>query len=400
MRVLIVASLFAPWRLGGAEVVAESSALALTELGHEVQVLTLSPDQETSQDHQDGYEIRRIPLVNIYPLQDMGRATTLQRVQWHIKDRWNSVMQNVFTSELKKIKPDVVLLHNIAGFSIAIYEALTKVSLPFVQVLHDHYFICLYSTMYRNTKTCESQCLRCTLMRGRHSKTTQLASGVIGVSNFILNHIKSMNYFSGVPSKVIHNLSSDPTSEAVSNRRFEKISKLGCTLGYLGILTESKGVLDLINVFRRTAGPFDRLRLAGHLDNRLQHLHSEFDTDPRIEYLGVVEREFFFSTIDCLVVPSRVPEAFGLVAQEAWFRGIPVLVSNQGALPETIASAPSAYVYDASNTDGLTSALHTVLSDCTHWKPNQVISASYYNTMKRDWGKSYEEILQRNLSIN
>jgi hypothetical protein len=77
-----------------------------------------------------------------------------------------------------------------------------------------------------------------------------------------------------------------------------------------------------------------------------------------------------------------------------------VLVSNQGALPETIASAPSAYVYDASNTDGLTSALHTVLSDCTHWKPNQVISASYYNTMKRDWGKSYEEILQRNLSIN
>jgi glycogen(starch) synthase len=118
MRVLIVASLFAPWRLGGAEVVAESSALALTELGHEVQVLTLSPDQETSQDHQDGYEIRRIPLVNIYPLQDMGRATTLQRVQWHIKDRWNSAMQNVFTSELKKIQPDVVLLHNIAGFSI------------------------------------------------------------------------------------------------------------------------------------------------------------------------------------------------------------------------------------------------------------------------------------------
>ena len=103
MRVLIVASLFAPWRLGGAEVVAESSALALTELGHEVQVLTLSPDQETSQDHQDGYEIRRIPLVNIYPLQDMGRATTLQRVRWHIKDHWNSAMQIAFTFELKKI---------------------------------------------------------------------------------------------------------------------------------------------------------------------------------------------------------------------------------------------------------------------------------------------------------
>ena len=196
MRVLIVASLFAPSRLGGAEVVAESSARALAELGHDVHVLTLSPDQGSSQDHQEGYEIRRLPLINIYPLQDMGRATTLQRVQWHIKDRWNSAMQIVFASELKKLQPDVVLLHNITGFSISIYEALANASAPFVQVLHDHYFSCLYSTMYRNKKTCKSQCLRCTLIRARHTKTTQLANGVIGVSNFILNRILiNINYF-------------------------------------------------------------------------------------------------------------------------------------------------------------------------------------------------------------
>lgn len=395
MKVLIVASLFAPWRLGGAEVMAESSARALADLGHEVHVLTLSPDQEINQDHQDGYEVRRIPLVNIYPLQDMSRATTLQRVQWHIKDRWNHAMQIVFSSELKKIKPDVVLLHNIAGFSISIYEGLANASVPFVQVLHDHYFGCLYSTMYRNRRTCQNQCLRCTLMRRRNAETTQLASGVIGVSNFILNRIKSLGYFSDLPSKVIHNLSNLPTKGSCSDKGFEGKSKLGCVIGYLGILTESKGILELIHAFENAAGPFDQLRLAGHFDKCLKQLYSIFNSDSRIEYLGVVERESFFSSIDCLVVPSLVPEAFGLVAQEAWFRGIPVLVSNQGGLPEAIVNAPSAYVYDALDQEGLTAALRTFLSDRGRWQRGSVISDFYYNISKQDWENSYEDFLQR-----
>lgn len=394
MRVLIVASLFTPWRLGGAEVVAESSARALADLGHEVHVLTLSPDQETSEDGQGGYRVRRIPLFNIYSLQDMNRATTIQRVQWHIKDRYNNAMRIAFSKELKMIQPDVVLLHNIAGFSISIYDALTRVSTPFFQVLHDHYFSCVYSTMYRNSKTCEVQCLRCNFMRKRNFKTTQRANGVIGVSNFILNRIKSIGYFSGVPSKVIQNLSSQPPKKEFSDEFFQKKFKLGCTLGYLGILTESKGVLDLIHAFKKTAGPFDSLRLAGHLDEKFQHLHSKINTDSRIEYLGILERDSFFSTIDCLVVPSRVPEAFGLVAQEAWFRGISVLVSNQGALPEAIVGASSAWIYNASDPDGLTKALQTLLSDRNRWEKGQVISDSDYEFLKKKWGESYEDFLQ------
>ena len=155
MRILIVSSLFFPSRLGGAEVVAESTANALSELGHDIRVLTLSPDHTTYQEQFNGYEIRRVPLANIYPLQDMNQATTLQRVQWHINDRWNEAMKNTFANELKSIQPDVALLHNIAGFSISIYPELVAASVPFIQVLHDHYFGCLYSMMYRNNSICK-----------------------------------------------------------------------------------------------------------------------------------------------------------------------------------------------------------------------------------------------------
>jgi glycosyltransferase involved in cell wall biosynthesis len=397
MKILIGSSLFAPWRLGGAEVVAESSARMLADLGHEVHVLTLSPDQGKSQNHQDGYQVRRIPLHNIYPLQEMNRATTLQRVRWHAQDRWNNAMQAAFADELATLQPEVVLLHNLAGFSVSVYQALSSASVPFVQVLHDHYFCCLYSTMYRQGQSCDQRCLRCDLVRRRHAKITQLASGVIGVSHFILNRVKEFRCFSGVPSQVIHNLASMTSQVSSPDTTPVDRSGLGCILGYLGILSEPKGVMDLIRAFGMSAGPSDRLRLAGHLDAGLRQLQLAIKADPRIEFLGVVERDSFFESIDCLVVPSRVPEAFGLVAQEAWFRGVPVLVSNQGALPEAIAGAPSAYVYDALDPDGLPVALTTLLSDRNRWVRRPSIPASDYQAMERDWAKAYEDALLRAL---
>ena len=395
MKVLIVASLFAPWRLGGAEVVAESTARALADLGHEVCVLTLSPDQVTSQEQCSGYQVRRTPLLNIYSLQEMGRATILQRIRWHMKDRWNNAMHDAFSNELALLKPDIALLHNIAGFSISIYQALSSRSVPFVQVLHDHYFCCLYSTMYQSGRSCEHQCLRCKLVRRTHSETTQFASGVIGVSSFILERIRSQGLFSDMPCKVIHNLATIPAVIDSLNNSFADNSGSRYTFGYLGILNESKGVIDLIDAFKISAGPLDRLKLAGFLENESRKIRMAINSDPRIEYLGVVDRELFFSSIDCLVVPSRVPEAFGLVAQEAWFRGVPVIVSNQGALPEAIGSAPATYIYDVHDSDGLSTALQNLLADRNRWQRYPAISALNYQSMKRSWAESYEAFLQR-----
>jgi glycosyltransferase involved in cell wall biosynthesis len=57
------------------------------------------------------------------------------------------------------------------------------------------------------------------------------------------------------------------------------------------------------------------------------NLHAMENTpDPRDYYRGT----------KLLLMPSLVPESFGLVAAEAMINGIPVLASNRGALPETI----------------------------------------------------------------
>lgn len=394
MKILIVSSLFFPWRLGGAEVVAESTASALFEFGHHVHVLTLSPDQDTTQDWSNGYQIRRIPLINVYSIQDMDRASTFQRVQWHIKDRWNDAMRIVFASELKTIRPDVVLLHNIAGFSISIYRELAQAAIPFVQVLHDHYFGCLYSTMYRNSKICTFQCARCSLMRRRHLTTTRLANGVIGVSSYILSQMKSIGYFLDVPSHIIRNISSQPNQVKTPSSHHQNTVDCGCIIGFLGVLNESKGILDLLFSFQQVARSSDRLLLAGNISMSSDMFYSLVNSDPRISYMGIVDRDVFFASIDILVVPSRVREAFGLVAQEARFRGVPTVVANRGALPEISADTLSAYLYDPDESDGLSIVLKALFANRNSWRRGAEISNFDYMKLKTDWGKSYEAVLQ------
>jgi glycosyltransferase involved in cell wall biosynthesis len=64
----------------------------------------------------------------------------------------------------------------------------------------------------------------------------------------------------------------------------------------------------------------------------------------------------FLPTIDLLVVPSNWGEAFGLVAAEALSARVPVIVSDDGALPEVVGTEHS-YIVRAGDVDDLARAL-------------------------------------------
>ncbi len=55
-----------------------------------------------------------------------------------------------------------------------------------------------------------------------------------------------------------------------------------------------------------------------------------------LELLGCVEPAELLSQVDLLLVPSLVPETFGLVAAEAMSARVPLIVSDAGALPEVV----------------------------------------------------------------
>lgn len=115
-------------------------------------------------------------------------------------------------------------------------------------------------------------------------------------------------------------------------------------IGYLGRISEAKGVHILANAFQilQNQEPARyRLRLAGEprfvdareralVNGRLSRL------GPGAQRIGWTPPAELFSEIDILVVPSVVRESFGLVVTEAMSASVPVVVTDAGALPEVV----------------------------------------------------------------
>lgn len=58
-----------------------------------------------------------------------------------------------------------------------------------------------------------------------------------------------------------------------------------------------------------------------------------------------VELSLLLSDVDVLLIPSRCPETYSLVAREAWSRGVPVLASRLGALAEAVREGENGFTF-------------------------------------------------------
>lgn len=128
-----------------------------------------------------------------------------------------------------------------------------------------------------------------------------------------------------------------------------------CRVGFAGQWTVDKGLEVLMAAWELVHSqiPQAELRLAGGPDlwQRNSPLPPEKVVDPGmiermegsgVKALGVLPRDqmpSFWSEVDLACVPSVCEEQFGLVALEAMACGVPLVVSNSGALPEIIGDA-------------------------------------------------------------
>ncbi|MGN8026974.1 glycosyltransferase [Microbacterium sp. 22242] len=137
-------------------------------------------------------------------------------------------------------------------------------------------------------------------------------------------------------------------------------------IGFLGRLGIDKGVPVLAEAVRlleeRTPGRY-RLVLGGEPlfvpEADLVIMEEALGPVARITHrAGWVDAADFFDTIDLLVVPSVVPESFGLVAAEAMVARVPLIVSDAGALPEVV--GPAGHVVPAGDPQALADRIAAV----------------------------------------
>ena len=134
MKISFISNLYPPFVLGGAERSVRRAAEGLAKKGHEVLVITTSPNRKRYSEKINGVKIYRLGMTNIYPIYTWGWGTNPMIVKpiYHIINLWSPYSYVVIKNILKKEMPDVVHINNYRGLSLSVFSAVKSLNLPLI----------------------------------------------------------------------------------------------------------------------------------------------------------------------------------------------------------------------------------------------------------------------------
>lgn len=356
----MISSLYPPFIMGGAEISVRRTVEKLLERGHEVVVITTSPDNELHIEKKDKLKIYRINPLNLYAFYSFKNKSNFQRLIWHIFDLWNPTSYKLVKNILNEEKPDVVHVHNFKGLSSSIFRAINSLKLPTLFTIHDCSLICPRSDLLKgNGEKCVEPNKLC-ILYGKFQKFSieNNVNCVNAPSQFIINKIKSYGFF-----KNVKNIKT-PLGIEITNKKSKKNYEIIDIL-YVGSLSLHKGVYILINAFKKLKHENIRLHIIGEgTDTEL--LKNIADTDKRIIFHGYMDGEElsnFYKKGNITIVPSICYDNSPMVIYESLMHGTPVIGSRIGGIPELIKEGYNGFLFEPGNIDELEKILNNLIKD-------------------------------------
>ena len=331
-RILCVNVLYAPVSFGGATIVGEKLAKALSAAGAEVGVFSV----DFMTPHADGAVLRYEHEGQTCFLRDtVNRADAFSN--WR-----NPAVAETFGQVLDAFHPDVVHLHSIQVVGFEICTICKERGIPYVITAHDAWWLCPRQFMLdANGRSCRRhghgvdlyRCVECTGYRQLFLRWRCLmeilngAAAVLAPSDF---H-RDLYVRSGVSESLIHtNMNGVAVPKSVPPHKLQKV----LTFAYLGGKCEHKGYYMLKRVVRNLHGDYRLVLVDISLRfGRGKINPSEWPERRKVECLKPFDAEDvdeFYSGIDVLLLPSCCQESFGLTVREALARNVWVISTNAG----------------------------------------------------------------------
>jgi glycosyltransferase involved in cell wall biosynthesis len=202
------------------------------------------------------------------------------------------------------------------------------------------------------------------LARLRRRRALSRAAAVLGVNAIAAGLVRAEH--PGLPAASIPQLGL-PVPPALSPEPHPPLA-----IGFVGRLVPEKGLDILLRACAKLYGTWT-LTIAGTGPDqeRLEILAERIGIASRITWLGGVPRSDLaklWPRIDCLVAPSRASpdwvETYPVQVLKAMSHGVAVVVSDSGALPESVGKA--GLIFTDGHPEGLTEALARLLEDPTY----------------------------------
>jgi glycosyltransferase involved in cell wall biosynthesis len=337
MRILVVAALFPPNALGGAEISAFNLSSWLASQGHEVAVVTGARrgESELHGERIDGLRIWRLRAPHLYPADEAQAQPLWKKPFWHLQDHFDPRNRGRMAAVLDAFRPDFVNLHIVQGLGYNALGEIARRDLPTLYFLHDLGLACIRMSMYRRGENCGRLCTACRVS-GLY-KRAQLRRfpriGFCSPSRANLAEVAALVPIAVRPHVAIPNANHYPPP-MVTRRASGRLRLL-----YVGRLHPSKGVEFLIGVVAALA-PQHRLRLDivgdGTEADRLRALHPGADWLHFHGHVDQTQVADHMAAADLLCVPSLWRENWPGVIVQALGIGLPVIGSRIGGIPELV----------------------------------------------------------------
>jgi glycogen(starch) synthase len=377
LRILHATDSFLP-NVGGLELAVAALVCSQVSRGRVVAVATAVHPDAPARDDLDGAQIHRLPMT-------MARVPGAYADPTHLffppvpDPRFARAAADL----IRRFRPDVIHAHGWILYSVL--GAARRVGVPVVATAHDHSQVCATKIMlYHGRSLCSGpglrKCIGCAythfglkgipLAAGLHQLGSRRHRDVaqwMAISSALAARGSAPRPADRSPMDVIPTFIDDDllalASDERSAARPDFVPATGPYLFYAGALGGSKGVDVLLDAHARLrAGGVDiPLVLAGlpRADFRIGD-RSGVVVVTNVPHPAVVAA-LRHAVVG--VVPSLVPEGFGLVAAECLAAGTPCVVSALGGLLDVVADGVEGLHVPPGDAEALACALRCLLED-------------------------------------
>jgi glycosyltransferase involved in cell wall biosynthesis len=363
VRVLLVSHRYPPDALGGLERVTQSLAGELAAAGDEVSIVA-----RRWSDEPPTPELRREQLpggVNLYRLTGGGEVVH-RRFLVHAER-----LEKLFGDVMGETQPEVVHVIHLLGHSPAVIQMARHAGAAVVLSLDDFYFACQLQHLQkfdgrlcagpRGGMECAQTCfsgngaaaeMRWGIRTMYFRRQLEQVERLVCASECIRAFHESYGVDPGRLLLVPHGVSFGVPAGALRVPG-EREQGGPLRLAVLGTLVPHKGAHFLLEAFDLADLGEVELVLFGQTPNPRYasdlRLRAERISGLTLRLWGAYEPSELarlLSGIDCVVVPSQVPESFSIATREALTLGIPVLASRLGAPAEAVTDGENGFTFD------------------------------------------------------
>ena len=367
MKICIVSQTFAPQAEGGAEISARVGATELAKK-HDVTVLALgkvgdplAPPGETRL--ANNVRVVRLPWKNSYlPGHIKPSANFARRAAWHLRTAFGALCVEGLTEFFRRENFNLIYAQNSSYMQPAIFHAADDAGIPICLHLRDYALLCPKTSMFRRGDNCATPCFDCNLIN-RRVRLRGNGMAVIAVSNFVKQRFIESGVLAEADWHVMHNKNTPLQSFDTSIVGRTKPAGQTFTFGYLGALSQEKGVPELIEAFKALpTGSNARLVVGGRGRPSEEDCIKRLGTVANVEFRGFVAPQEIYRIADSVVVPSLWHEPQSRILVEAGVYGVPVIGSTRGGTPEIVEAEKTGWCYNPEQPGALARLLEKAAS--------------------------------------